>query len=144
MTARSQTNSLLYLINRNGAQINKQGADEIALIDSVQFLYRIKDTIFLQSSDTIVRWTGKKFTHIEVLKPNFYLIEYKMDSDTVVQEVTNKYFETIAEAHFENAKFDSYNQLEVLAKYFWDREKLEYSLINYFDKKGKQFSDFKE
>ncbi len=143
LTVRAKNDSL-YLVSKDAIIVNERGADEIAIIDSTSFLYRIGGNLFYQSADTIIKMPASNFTKISALKTGYYFIESKTDSNTILKTVTSKNIESIAQIEQEGAHFGWSYSMGIIAKYFFDKQKIEDILVTYFDKKGKQFSDFTE
>lgn len=143
LTVRTNNDSL-YLITQNGVKLNLRGANEIAIVDSTGFLYRIGTNLFYQSADTLIQLPDTNFTKISAFNAGFYLLESRTDSNSVLKRATNKYLETLAQIEVGNAQFGWNRSLGIIAKYFYEHEKLEATLITYIDKLGKQFSEFKE
>ena len=134
----------LFLMTANGMPLNQRAANEIAMIDNTGFLFRIGSNLFFQSADTLIKMPGTNFTKISDLNTGYYFIESKTDSNTVLKTATNKYLESVAQVEMEGAHFGWSRSMGIIAKYIWDKEKLEENLVTYLDKTGKQYSDFKE
>ena len=143
LTVRANNDSL-FLMDKNNIGLNQRAANEIAIIDSTGFLYRIGSNLFFQSADTLIKMPGTNFTKISALNTGYYFIESKTDSNTVLKTATNKYLESVAQVEMEGAHFGWSRSLGIIAKYIWDNEKLEENFVTYLDKTGKQYSDFKE
>ena len=143
LTVRANNDSL-FLMDKNNIGLNQRAANEIAIIDSTGFLYRIGTNLFFQSADTVIKMPGTNFTKISALNTGYYFIESKTDSNTVLKTATNKYLESVAQVEMEGAHFGWSRSMGIIAKYIWDNEKLEENFVTYLDKTGKQYSDFKE
>ena len=143
LTVRAKNDSL-YLVSKNAIIVNERGADEIAIIDSTAFLYRIGGNLFYQSADTIIEVPIKNVTKVSALYTGYYFIESKTDSNTVLKIATNKIMESIAQIEQEGSHFGWSFSMGIIAKCFFDKQKIEDILVTYIDKTGKQFSDFKE
>lgn len=85
--------------------LNEQAANEIAMIDSTGFLFRIGSNLFFQSADTLIKMSVTNFTKISALNTGYYFIESKTDSNTVLKTVTNKYLESVAQVKMEGTHF---------------------------------------
>ena len=141
-------NDSLYIVGKDLVLVNSCGADEIAIIDSTGFLYRIGENIFFQTADTLtsLKMPHKKFTEIFAINTGYYYMECKTDSNTVLKMTLNKKFEVVAEIELnqkESGYFD-WNSMGIVGKYFNDGHNDKASLVTYFDKTGKLFSDFKK
>lgn len=137
-------NDSFYLMTSKGVRLNKQAANEIAIVDSTAFVFRVGTNLFFQTADTLIKVPGANFTKISALNTGYYFIESKTDLNTVLKIATDKYLESIAQVDTENAHFGWSRSMGIIAKYIWDSEKLEEILVTYIDKTGKQYSDFKE
>ena len=142
-TVRAKNDSL-YLVNKKGYTINKVGADDIAIIDSTAFLYRIGTKIIYQSADTLIEFTEKIFTKIYGLNFGYYFLNYKTDSNIVGHSIVDINLKTVAEVEIENAFFGWNRNMKIFGKYLKGIGLEGDHLMTYFDKTGKQFSDFKE
>ncbi len=138
------TNDSLYLMTQSGVRLNQQAANEIALVDSKSFLFRVGASISVQTADTTINMPGTNFTKIFALNNDYYSIESKTDSNAILKTATNKYGKAIAEIATENGFFSCSRSIGIIAKYYRDDENQADILITYIDKTGKYFSDLKE